>query len=99
MEKILKAIPQKLEPTGLFLTDAERQHIAETLHKADITAKICGKNIAEAHPVDEFVCSNCGICLMEWCRVVIDEESGDEFYYEYEFKHCPECGMEVTNNG
>lgn len=33
MEKILKSIPQKLEPTGLFLTEAERKYIAEALHK------------------------------------------------------------------
>lgn len=39
MEKILKAIPQKLEPTGLFLTDAERVCIAEALCKAGIQRK------------------------------------------------------------
>lgn len=39
MEKILKAIPQKLEPTGLFLTDAERLYIAEALCKAGIQHK------------------------------------------------------------
>lgn len=34
MEEILKAIPEKLEPTGLYLTEAERKHIAEALRKA-----------------------------------------------------------------
>lgn len=57
MGKILKSIPQKLEPTGLFLTDAERQYIAETLHKAGITVKICGEWDGTGY---SRTCSKCG---------------------------------------
>ena len=39
MEEILKAIPEKLEPTGLYLTEAERKHMAEALHKAGFQHK------------------------------------------------------------
>lgn len=47
-------------------------------------------NIAEENPVDEFVCSKCGIHLYDWIRV------RDEDYYEYEFKYCPNCGAKVV---
>ncbi len=41
---------------------------------------------------DQFVCSNCGIELQDWCRVERDEEDGDVTYHEYEFNFCPNCG-------
>lgn len=56
------------------------------------------RNVGNLHPVDEFACSGCGIFLSGWYRVHIDEETGDETHCEYEFKYCPECGAEVTEN-
>ena len=53
-----------------------------------------GENIGTVHPVDEFVCSECGIALEGWTRVVTDDD-GELFYYEYEFKRCPECGAKI----
>ncbi len=52
--------------------------------------------------VDEFVCRKCGLHLMEWVRVEIDEDDGEELHYQYELKYCPECGRRVydeTMNG
>lgn len=45
--------------------------------------------------VDEFVCRKCGLHLMEWVRVEIDEDDGEELHYQYELKYCPECGRRV----
>ena len=61
---------------------------------SDVVEAKYGENIGKVHPVDEFVCSGCGIFLEGWTRVVTDED-GDLFYYEYEFKYCPECGAKI----
>lgn len=45
--------------------------------------------------VDEFVCRKCGLHLMEWVKVEIDEDDGEELHYQYELKYCPECGRRV----
>lgn len=53
------------------------------------------ENIAERYAdCDEFVCSKCGIHLMEWVEVRIDEDN-DETYCEYEFKYCSNCGAKI----
>lgn len=47
------------------------------------------QNITEENPVDDFVCSKCGIHLAGWYRV------GNDNWYECELKHCPNCGAKV----
>lgn len=64
-------------------------------NKADYVRVKHGENIGDVHPVDEFVCSECGIVLEGWTRVVTDEDDGELFYYEYEFKYCPNCGAKM----
>ena len=54
-------------------------------------------NLSEVADCDKFICSNCGINLAEWVRVVVDEEENDTMYYEYTFKFCPECGNKVVS--
>ena len=54
-------------------------------------------NLADVADCDEWICSNCGVHLTEWTKVVIDEEENDTTYYEYTFKFCPECGHKVVN--
>ena len=64
----------------------------ETIKEKD--TKEC-ENIAERYAdCDEFVCSKCGIHLMEWVKVSIDEDY-DETHCEYEFKYCPNCGAKI----
>lgn len=53
------------------------------------------ENIGTVHPVDEFKCSVCGITLEGWTRVVTDEDDGELYYYEYEFRYCPNCGARM----
>ena len=58
------------------------------------TTKKCynlNKDYAEC---DQFVCSNCGIELLDWRRVEHDED-GDITYHEYEFRFCPNCGAKI----
>ncbi len=58
---------------------------------ADVAPVVHGKNITDMHPVDEFICSQCGIDLTEFCRYDPEEDVS----YEYKFKYCPECGAKM----
>lgn len=62
---------------------------------ADVVEVRHGQNISKAHPVDEFVCSECGLIMRDLSEVRIDEENEDECYYEFEFKYCPDCGAKM----
>lgn len=58
----------------------------------------CNDDYAEC---DQFICSECGIELQDWCRVERDEEGSPIGCYQYEFKFCPNCGavMKGEKNG
>ena len=54
-------------------------------------------NVADAHPVDEFKCSSCGVHLKDWVEVYFDiEDPDDEINREYVMKYCPECGHQIV---
>lgn len=62
---------------------------------ADVQEIRYGKNITKIHPVDEFVCSECGY-MNEDCTQKKYNEDGDYYYIcEYEYKFCPECGAKM----
>lgn len=63
--------------------------------KAGLQAMAHGRNVTKKHPVDEFICSECGIVLVDYERLEIDKDDGDENYYEYEFRFCPNCGAKM----
>ena len=72
--------------------------VCEQLKKiptADVVEVKHGENIGTLHPVDEFICSECGIVLEGWTRVVTDEDDGKLYFYEYEFRCCPNCGAKM----
>ena len=54
------------------------------------------RNISNLNDVDGFICAECGIQLKDWSRIVTDEDTGDEFCYEYSFEYCPNCGRKVV---
>lgn len=63
---------------------------------ADVAPVIHGKNLYNGHPVDGFICSNCGFYTEEIGRYIPDEDDPDiSFCYEYEFKFCPNCGAKM----
>ena len=57
-------------------------------------AKKCYNKHPDYAACDQFVCSNCGIELIDWRRVDHDED-GDITYHEYEFNYCPNCGAKL----
>jgi uncharacterized protein with PIN domain len=65
---------------------------------ADVVEVRHGENISEMHPVDEFICSECGLIVRDCCRYEIDEDAdGDENCFEFEFKYCPRCGVKIVD--
>lgn len=57
------------------------------------------KNICEDYAdCDAFFCSECGIRLEGWCKVVIDDD-GERLLQEYEFTFCPNCGRKIIKEG
>lgn len=73
----------------------EIESMLSELPAADVAPVVHGKNLTECHPVDEFICSHCGAIFRDVALCKIDEDSGDESYYEFEFNLCPRCGMKV----
>lgn len=66
-----------------------------TAYDVDKVLEQC-ENVAERYAdCDEFVCSKCGIHLMEWAKVSIDEDYDDEIHSEYVFRYCPNCGAKI----
>lgn len=65
--------------------------IIEDINIADVAPAVHGKNITEMHPVDEFICSKCGIVITDFCRYDPEEDA----CYEYAFKYCPNCGAKM----
>lgn len=69
---------------------------AEALYEMGYRKQRYGENITENHPVDEFICSECGLITRENTRIEIDEDAdGDEAECEFEIKFCPRCGVKV----
>ena len=66
----------------------------QALPAEDVALIVHGKNLTECNPVDEFICSHCGAIFRDVTLCEIDEDNGDETYYEFEFKYCPVCGMD-----
>ena len=54
-----------------------------------------GKNITQMNPVDEFICSVCNFRCEDIHQMEYDEDGEDFSCCEYEFKYCPECGVEM----
>lgn len=79
----------------LWATDLCPAAVLSRLPAADVAPVVHGKNLTEGNSVDEFKCSHCGAIFRDVALCKIDEDSGDESYYEFEFRFCPRCGMIV----
>lgn len=67
--------------------------------KVDAVEVVHGQNITKQHPVDEFICSECGLVCRDNGRYVYDEWADDWSLYEFEFKYCPNCGAKMDGDG
>ena len=72
--------------------------IIHRLPAADVQPVVDTENMATVSA--EFICKKCGIYLIDYSKVVMDEDNDgyiDEQHYEYEPKFCPECGAKVKD--
>lgn len=58
--------------------------------------KIC-TNVSEYDLTDEFKCSNCGFTLVEHKEYAMGEDDGEEYYFAYKPKYCPNCGRKIID--
>ena len=54
-------------------------------------------NESEYDLTDEFKCSNCGFTLVEHKEYAIGEDDGEEYYFAYKPKYCPNCGRKIVD--
>lgn len=54
-------------------------------------------NESEYDSDDEFKCSNCGFTLVEHKEYAIGEDDGEEYYFAYKPKYCPNCGRKIVD--
>lgn len=54
-------------------------------------------NESEYDSSDEFKCSNCGFTLVEHKECAIGEDDGEEYYFAYKPKYCPNCGRKIVD--
>lgn len=54
-------------------------------------------NESEYDSSDEFKCSNCGFTLVEHKEFAIGEDDGEEYYFTYKPKYCPNCGSKIVD--
>ena len=52
-------------------------------------------NASNQHPVDEFICSECGVIIRDCQRYEYDEDSDDWSCYEFVYRYCPMCGKRI----
>ena len=74
---------------------AEIIYAVQKLPAADVRENKRGRNITEENPVDQFVCSECGLILEGYYRREIDHDDGYEIYYEFTPRFCPNCGADM----
>lgn len=68
---------------------------ANGIPTADVQPVVHGENITNMNPVDEFICSECGIIIRDLSPY--DEEN--DVCYEYEPNYCPNCGAKNRKQG
>ena len=52
-------------------------------------------NESEYDSTEEFRCSNCGFTLVEHKEYAVGEDDGEEYYFNFKPKYCPNCGSKI----
>ncbi len=58
--------------------------------------EIC-TNESEYDSTEEFRCSNCGFTLVEHKEYTVGEDDGEEYYFNFKPKYCPNCGSKIID--
>lgn len=54
-------------------------------------------NESEYDSTEEFRCSNCGFTLVEHKEYEVGEDDGEEYYFNFKPKYCPNCGSKIID--
>lgn len=54
-------------------------------------------NESEYDSTEEFICSNCGFTLVEHKEYAVGEDDGEEYYFNFKPKYCPNCGSKIID--
>lgn len=54
-------------------------------------------NESEYDSTEEFRCSNCGFTLVEHKEHAVGEDDGEEYYFNFKPKYCPNCGSKIID--
>lgn len=46
---------------------------------------------------EEFICSHCGLTLIEYKEYVNGEDDGEGYYFDSKPKYCPNCGRKIVD--
>ena len=79
----------------------EHKQLAEWLEELkEYKSKECEKtctNESEYDSTEEFRCSNCGFTLVEHKEYTVGEDDGEEYYFNFKPKYCPNCGSKIID--
>ena len=83
------------EDTISWLNDwYEGQQNVEYLAISKLEEETC-TNESEYDSTEEFRCSNCGFTLVEHKEYAVGEDDGEEYYFNFKPKYCPNCGSKI----
>lgn len=70
--------------------------VLKNLIKEHFDEKTC-TNESEYDSAEEFRCSNCGFTLVEHKEYAVGEDDGEEYYFNFKPKYCPNCGRKIVD--
>lgn len=54
-------------------------------------------NGSDYDSTEEFICSHCGLTLIEYKEYVNGEDDGEGYYFDFKPKYCQNCGRKIVD--
>lgn len=93
--KIIDNYGKTVTADSVVVVEAIKDIVGVITPAADVVEVKHGKNLTKMNPVDEFICSECGVELCDMTEFRIDVDNEDECFFEFEVKFCPNCGVKI----
>lgn len=74
----------------------EGQQNVEYLAISKLEEETC-TNGSTYDSTEEFICSHCGLTLIEYKEYVNGEDDGEGYYFDFKPKYCPNCGRKIVD--
>lgn len=79
------------------INNALLKAIQQQLKELDWLEEETCTNLSECDSTEEFRCSNCGFTLVEHKEYAVGEDDGEEYYFNFKPKYCPNCGRKIVD--